>query len=436
MRRNSTHDPCLLAGKIDVESRERVATPSNGGLRGLLLFHVLVIGLCLSCGCQSRSAHGKKAIDLPAVPDVPSVTAKLGGTAEPVFDTRNACEQIDIPDAMARAFRDRENRVHLIATHYVARAMVGPSLDQVKHDCRVIYRSPLDANPADFLDSNWIDSLFTEDGTRIAALLHTEYHGDEHPGMCGDLQNPNHSQNCSWTTVTYAASNDGGYTFREPTPPANLVASLPYPYDPNNHEGAQGYNSPTNILKIGEYYFSMLNVWREYRAQSYGPCLIRTSDLYNPSSWRGWDGTAFSIRFIDPYTDHESDPAKHVCYPIMPGTLDSLAIVEGTGTILADVYVEDNRYGQGSGLYITASRDLIHWSTPTLVISTDALLKSEPPGHWSYLYFSMLDPMSKDRNFATVTASPYIYYVRLDDDNGPYARVLFRRRMTISFNTK
>jgi hypothetical protein len=34
----------------------------------------------------------------------------------------------DIPDANPRAFRDWRGEVHLIATHFVARAMRGPSL--------------------------------------------------------------------------------------------------------------------------------------------------------------------------------------------------------------------------------------------------------------------------------------------------------------------
>lgn len=362
------------------------------------------------------------------------VTGQLAGPAYTVFDTRDACEEIDIPDAFPRAFRDFENNVHLIATHYVARAMVGPTLDRVKHECRVIYRSVHDPDPAHFLDANWIDSLYTEDGRRVGALLHSEYHGEEHPGMCGDMRNPNRSQDCAWTTITYGESQDGGYTFREPNPPANLVASLPYAYDKYNRAGAQGYDSPTNILKLGKYYYSFINVWRAYKSQAYGPCLIRTATLFDPSSWRGWDGKDFTIRFVDPYTETNADAARHVCFPVVEGTIDSLAIDERTSALLGVVYVEDDRYGHGPGIYLLISRDLIHWSTPRLVASTKDLLVDEPPGHWSYLYFALLDPQSKDRNFATVSALPYLYYVRLDQDHPPYVRTLFRRRIKISIS--
>lgn len=360
------------------------------------------------------------------------MSAVLLGVPQPVFDTRQGCEQIDIPDAPAHAFRDAENAVHLFATHYVARAMVGPSLDQVKHDCRVIYRSPHDPDPAHFLDTNWLSSFYTDDGAKIAALVHSEYHGFEHPAMCGDLRNPNRTDDCAWTAITFAESRNGGYSFAEPGPPANLVATIPYRYDPDNKGGPQGYDSPTNILKIGRFYYAFINVWRAYRAQRYGPCLIRTADLFDPSSWRAWNGTDFAIQFINPYAGRDADATQHVCPPVVPGTLDSLAVDERTGIFLADMYVKDDRYGEGSGLYMTASRDLIRWSKPSLVASTNSLLRSEPGGHWSYLYFTLLDPASTDRNFTTVSSMPYVYYVRFDEDHPPYSRVLFRRPIKIS----
>lgn len=396
-----------------------------------LAIHCILFALLASLGASLACTRGETNGRTPAAA-IPGVSAELIGTPEPVFDTRDACEETDIPDEFPHAFRDANNRVHLIASHSVARAMIGPTLDQVKRDCRVIYRSPHDPDPAHFLDEDWLTSFYTEDGRGIAALAHSEYHGFEHPGMCADLQNPNRTDDCAWTTITFGESHDDGYNFNEPKPPANLVASFPYTYDKNNRGGPQGYDAPTNILKIGQFYYALINVWREYKAQRYGPCLIRTADLFDPSSWRGWNGKDFTIRFIDPYTERDANAAEHVCPPVILGTLDSLAVDQRTGIFLADVYVKDDRYGQGSGLYLAASRDLIRWSTPKLVASTDFLLQSEPRGNWSYLYFTLIDPASTDRNFTTVSNTPYVYYVRFDDDHPPYARVLFRRRIRIS----
>ena len=81
----------------------------------------------------------------------------LVGEQETVFDfTEDACSPIDITDAPARAFRDADGQVHLIASHYVTRAMVGPSLDTVRHDCRRVMVSDLDGDPARFDDREWI----------------------------------------------------------------------------------------------------------------------------------------------------------------------------------------------------------------------------------------------------------------------------------------
>src|SRR5215469_6208061 len=81
---------------------------------------------------------------------VPTVSGAVIGPAQVVFDTSESCELIDVPDAPARAFRDDRGIVHLIASHYVARAMIGRSLDQLSHTCRIIYRSPKDTDPSHF----------------------------------------------------------------------------------------------------------------------------------------------------------------------------------------------------------------------------------------------------------------------------------------------
>lgn len=93
-----------------------------------------------------------------------------------VFDSdSDSCDRMDIPHQSARAFRDADAQVHLFATHFIARAMVGPSLDTVRHDCHVVYRSPEDADPSHFEDRSWLASFYTDDGLRIVALLHSEY---------------------------------------------------------------------------------------------------------------------------------------------------------------------------------------------------------------------------------------------------------------------
>jgi len=357
----------------------------------------------------------------------PALSASVTGPPQPVFDTRQGCEQIDIPDAPARAFRDARNLVHLVASHYVARAMIGPSLDALKHDCRVIYRSPKDRDPAHFQYNNWLFSFFTADGRKIAALVHSEFDADEIPGLCATPKDPN---NCWWNTVTFAQSEDGGLSFAVPKPPANLVAAILYRYVVGNRASAYGYNGPTNIVKRGEFYYALINDW-PYKAQKYGPCLIRTADVFDPRSWRAWDGKDFTIRFVDPYREAKFTPEQHVCPPVLPGAADSLVQHAPSGMFLITLYGPDDRFGGPPGFYVQASRDLIHWGKPALVVTLADLRVRDGPGKWTYGYETLLDPASSDRNFATLYDTPYLYYVRMDGNHPPYARVLFRRRVRL-----
>jgi hypothetical protein len=353
---------------------------------------------------------------------VPTVFGKVIGPAQVVFDTRNGCEQIDIPDAPARAFRDDHGIVHLIATHYVARAMIGPSLDQMSHNCHVIYTSPQDPDPSHFQDNNWLYSFYTTDGRRIVALVHSEYDADEIPGMCAT---PKDTNNCWWNTVTFAESFDGGYSFRVPAPPRNLVAALPYRYVVGNPSGAYGYSEPTNIVKIKGSYYALINEWA-YKAQKRGACLIRTSDVFDPQSWRAWDSKDFTIRFVDPYRETVASSEDHVCAPVLGEGAQSLSRHEPSGNFIVMEFLNDD------GFYMQASQDLKHWSSPTLLVKLSDLRAADGPGNWTYGYLSLLDPASTDRNFSTISNTPYVYYVRTDPDHPP-GRVLFRRSIKLQF---
>jgi hypothetical protein len=61
------------------------------------------------------------------------------------------------------------------------------------------------------------------------------------------------------------------------------------------------------------------------------------------------------------------------------------------------------------------------------------MLKREPEGNWSYQYFSLIDPKSQDSSYMTITDNPYLYYVRMDNNHGPYQRVLFRQKIKLGW---
>ena len=68
--------------------------------------------------------------------------------------------------------------------HYQNRALRGESFDKLKLDCRIVLASSGKADPAAYDDKSWITATWTEDGTRVEALLHHEYQANHHPGRC------------------------------------------------------------------------------------------------------------------------------------------------------------------------------------------------------------------------------------------------------------
>ena len=234
---------------------------------------------------------------------------------------------------------------------------------------------------------------------------------------------------CQFDVVTFAESVDGGFSFTQPPPPKNLVASLPNAYDPPGHPGPAGYQQPSNILKVGSYYYAMIFAW-PYQAQKLGSCMLRTANPFDPGSWRAWDGSDYTIQFVNPYTEHGFVPAQHVCTPVLGAVFQSIVIDSTTGVYVANAFTGDNRFGP-PGLYLSASSDLVHWSKPSLVITTADAVRDDSPGKWLYDYFALLDPKSSDRNFSTVSDRPFVYYMRLDTLRNSLTRNLMRRQLVL-----
>src|SRR5262249_3034485 len=121
------------------------------------------------------AGSGTMRFPKPAWPPEPPTPDLLDGARVAVFDTaKDACEEVDVPDMQARAFRDYKGTVHLIASHYVLRENLGPAVESVKHDCHVAYNSHHDGNPANFDDATWLNSFYSIDGKRVVALGHME----------------------------------------------------------------------------------------------------------------------------------------------------------------------------------------------------------------------------------------------------------------------
>jgi hypothetical protein len=387
------------------------------------------------------AGSGNFTFPQPRWPPDPPTPDFLRGPPTAAFDTsKDSCEETDIPDAPARAFRDYTGTIHLIASHSVTRAGLGPTLETAKHDCRVVYRSRHDANAANFDDYTWLTAFYTVDGKRIAALGHMEYHGWEHRGMCAGKSD---TAACWYNAETFNVSEDGGFHFERPQPPANYVLSLPARYQVD--QGPEGYSADTGLLKVGNWFYASVYSWAWPphcgSGQGQHPCLvpdatcpIRTANVFDPASWRGWDGRDFTVVFVDPYRGAVSSPKSHVCTPV-----PYLDYSNGINYYPASRLFVATLWNQGSGsfgpqgVYFTTSPDFIHWSKPQLAMTRNQMLRREPQGNWSYGYFSLLDPQSSDPSYSTITDAPDLFYVRFDNDHPPYRRVLFRQRINLYF---
>jgi hypothetical protein len=341
---------------------------------------------------------------------------KITGQEEVVFDwSQDACEPADIPDTPARAFRDAQGRVQLIASHYVNRRMSGPDLDHLTHDCSVIMSSHYDPDPATFDDREWIHSTYTPDGTTVFAFVHNEYQGHTHPSRCPSGE----YFACWYNAVTLAVSTDGGASFEHAPPPGHLVASIPYPYVPDS--GSAGIFQPSNIVRkaADDHYYALLRV-QQHRDQPQGTCVMRTTDLADPKTWRAWGGSAFDVRFIDPYLEPEKAPQDHICQPVSYNEIQ-LMVESLTFNTYLDRYllvgttvIREPDGETVSGIYYSLSDDLIDWTPRELIVEVESTQTHRCGDPDPVAYPSVLDPDSTSRNFETTGRRAYLYFTRFN----------------------
>jgi hypothetical protein len=340
---------------------------------------------------------------------------RLAGPPQVVFHwARDACEPSDIPDAPARAFRDFKGRVVLLASHDLTRRMIGPDLNNIRHNCKVIMASRADSHPARFADREWIMATYTRNGKRVYALIDDEYHGHRYPGRCPS----GNRRKCWYNALTLAVSRDGGRTFRHAhRPPRHLVASLPYRYRPDG--GPFGLFAPSNIVyrQADGYYYTLTRA-EQIEEQATGVCVMRTRHLSRPSSWRAWDGQGFRVKFVDPYKRRSASPGAHVCQPVARQEITKMTQSLTYSTYFNQfLLVGIARYSAElhkpvTGVYFSLSSDLIHWTQAKLLMEAEVPQAYHCGDPAPILYPSVLDPSSPSRNFTTTGSRPYLYFTR------------------------
>jgi hypothetical protein len=407
----------------------------------LLLWVTLTIWLAACAPQASPAAASKQAppsatIVPPSPTAVPSPTPnpfpnpilKITGEPEVVFNwSTDRCESYNVADLAVRAFRDAAGAVHLILAHFVNYQMTGPDLNHIAVDCNKVMTSDFEIDPSMYDDAQWIASPYTEDGQTIYALIHNEWRGIGAMGVC-----PGGDDSCLDTSITLGISTDAGRSFqRLPEPPGNLVATLPFQAAAGT--GPFGMRNPSNIIKGPDgFYYAFSNI-SQYKTQQQWVCLMRSDDLSDPRSWRFWDGFAFNGEFIDPYTSPPANPEAHLCAKLAVDQIGASLNDSVSYNTYLQRYVlignsADTIGGQQMwGWYYSFSDDLVHW--------THRKLLAEVPLPWtvansgsdmSYLYPSLLDPNSEDRDFDTSGKTAYLYYTRMNQGQGSLDRDLVR----------
>ena len=362
-----------------------------------------------------------------AEPPLAAVTAT--GPLQVVFRAGDRpCGGVDVPDAPARAYRDADGEVVLFAPHYDNRPLRGPSLDRLTLDCRTALPSAGRPEPEAYDDRSWITATWTRDGRAVAALVHHEYQANTHPGRC---RHPDYMA-CWYNTVIAAASRDGGRSFERPRRPV-VVAGAPFGQD-HDQGRHRGFFNPSNIFGHAgaAYMFAATTGWA---GQPSGACLFRSADPLDPGGWRAFDGQGFTVAARDPYRTKAPPPAA--CKPIepFPAPVGGVVRHRGSGAYLAvfQAKADGGRFPE-SGFYATASRDLVTWDKPRLILAGRTLYDDPCTSGPSLIsYPSLIDPQAEGRNFDDVGDSADLYYTRLRVEGCQVTsdRDLVRRRAAV-----
>jgi hypothetical protein len=347
------------------------------------------------------------------------------GPEEIVYDwTTQKCENDDIPDEAARAFRDQNGLINIMDSHFWNYRFTTSSLTGTfTHPCARTMTSTNSADQTTFDNKEWLASPWTADGQTVYALIHNEYQGGSFLTNCSTFQ-----YQCWWNSITSAVSTNGGATFSN-TGPGHMVATLPWQF---TKDGPQGYFTPSNIVRTGDGWFYAMFRANQKNLQQLGTCLMRTRDISDPKSWRAWNGTNFSVRFVNPYIETSINPADHICAPVDVQSIGTVTENLFWSTYFKKWMLVGNSVGGGPGkppgVYYALSDDLLHWTTLELLFAAEITFVRDcvPPDPIKEV--SILDPNSTSRNFTTVGQNAVLLYTwyHMSGCNGTLDRDLVR----------
>ncbi len=357
--------------------------------------------------------------------------------------TSDSCSAVNIPDAPVRAYRDSSGQINLTIPHYVNYRLKGNSFSTLTPDCDAMLVSEHLTDPSLHRSAQWIQSLYTEDGKTVHAILHNE---NFDAGGYG-------TGNYYSTSACYAFSTNGGGSFVEPAFPDNVIFSpsgntTGRPFAPIGHDGLEPFSNI--IKKDGYYYFYGYISLADHTLMTPANSplyLFRSDNLGDAHAWRGWDGNDFTVQLGNAYTDQlDLSNLKGVG----EGTpWDGATALMGTNVTWNTYFNKFMMIGISSksgvpGIYYALSDDLLNWSNrvPLKLFNTSYQMGFEAPIDplkRRVTYATVIDHDDTSRNFEVTDSTIYLYWVESDPSAfgtwySNYARTVRRQAFTLTKN--
>jgi hypothetical protein len=388
----------------------------NAIWNNLLLCNLMpVIALAVLMG---KAAVAQEPITFSVAPD-PEIVYR--------YQTQR-CDWRSIPDSPARAFRRDDGSLVLMAAHFRNRIFEGSSFNDLRPNCAVLSMGAESANPAEYDDRFWIQSLIPLGGGRIIGLASQEYSGLRHDGVC---LKGNDKPACWYLAIVALEADERDFSFKLLPRDQRLIAGSNRRFDKSIN--AAGFLTATNTVFEGDYAYFI--GWTEDAAEpgGRGNCLFRAprSDLVN-----GWQMMSKG-RFVpspDPYTkeDKASGPAQcdRLGGPDMSSKVRSLVWLEPKRQWLA---VWSTRWKGTGGVYYATSSNLRDWSSAALLAPFEPFWGTDETGTF-YDYPSIIDHDSISPVFQTTGDSFFLYLTRLNWENkrATMDRDLVRFKVTVN----
>eukprot|EP00039_Didymoeca_costata_P013825 m.216468 g.216468 ORF g.216468 m.216468 type:complete len:562 (-) comp15879_c0_seq1:113-1798(-) len=333
------------------------------------------------------------------------------------------CDNDNI-DAMPRVWFDELKGIYRMlgsvsTNHGPSRGQTGDSLDTMKHTCTpYINTTPLDANLSHFNADVWIEAPFVLNSTHVYALAHVDSYNA--------TINSHYTGINLYSAITLFESLDGGASFHLARPPPhNLVATSPYDNRDGRFGRGPGYGMPSSIFRDPQnkmFYTILLTNWgRDVGAQKGGLCLLRASDITDPTSWRAWGGQTknFSVKVnVSPLLEPVPDPLDYTCELLLDsnGNILNMRHISLLWSTFYNQYLAfgEANVGRGSLSWVfSLSKDLIHWSVPVPVDAPNT-------SWWNLTGNASITPMEPKPGRWIVAPLEAPYWVQPSDTNQTY----------------